>query len=963
MTRIRTLVALIATAALTWSGGFVATPAHAVDVTTDLSAVGQRTFEEISRCVNGEGAQLNVLYLLDSSSSMADTDKDDVRADIVAQSIQQLGYISEARPVSLAISSFDLMYQSRLKWSKLTAKNAPSYAADYQREIAKWDGGGGTNWLDALEGAQRTMAAAPDARNACQIIVWLTDGGINVDGYWDHLDQNVDAMEKICGTNPATGTGVGQAALVDSLRTAGVHLIGVLLQSTSYIEELPKVQGDLELSRQTYMTPITEGQGTVNNFGFTLTGSGEEFTYSCGTAPIPADSAAGTLLIGKDPITLAFQFSTLANRIQGGSQVGVSTSNPHEFQIEAGVNGFDIQLASKTWTLTDPEGKTIATSQDGGVTPGVSVSASGVLTTVRVRDQSVTQGLWSINQRKAPSDEPEVPTPNVFVYSLLNLGFASDKLYAGSSNDISIAATLPGGQPGDLTVYGTATLELTAAGKGAKPTEVSCKASLSTGTFTCPYTPDSVGATNLAASLTLTTKSGIAMAPVLSASRATVEPMPEFPKIDPQSITMSALDGRRGTAKGSLTIVGPTKGDGEVCFADAANVDITKDPLPDRRDSYSFGGVPWNSCIPVASGETKNVEFTVANSQAASGIVAGAIPVALKSKTSDAEPAEQWVGFEFESIRKGTPPWWIVLALLLAGILFPIGLLYLRARSAARLRMKGLQYALVPVTLEFVGDTVSIRREGGDGGFFALDEWQYLSSSVDSPRSYNAPMGMVLRVPMPRNPLTSMDASVEAPTGSRVISSDGTKTLGLSAPLGMRPVDQWVVLVSESQLRGDGSPVSGQMLAFVDPGVGTLEEQGNHIAAEAGTFLAQSPWLLVRQALNSQSGAKHSASEGKGGKKGRGRKSDASPHVASTPDASDPFTISNASGTAIPSDNPFGNLGGDTGTGTGNPFSGLGDASSPAPSSDPFSGLGGQDVKPGNGPTPPATNSDPFAGL
>ena len=156
MTRIRSLVVLIAIAATTLAGGLTAIPAHALDASSDLSAVGQRTFEEISRCVNGEGSQLNVLYLLDSSSSMTDTDKDDVRADIVAQSIQQLGYISESRPVSLAISSFDLEYQSRLKWSKLTSKNAPSYAAEYQREIAKWDGGGGTNWLDALQGAQRT---------------------------------------------------------------------------------------------------------------------------------------------------------------------------------------------------------------------------------------------------------------------------------------------------------------------------------------------------------------------------------------------------------------------------------------------------------------------------------------------------------------------------------------------------------------------------------------------------------------------------------------------------------------------------------------------------------------------------------------------------------------------------------------------------------------------------------------
>ena len=924
---------------------------------SELSAVAKHAFDQVGQCMSGESATLDVLYLLDSSSSLQDTDPKGLRADIVAQSIQQLGFISQSRGVNVAISTFDLSYVPRLPWTKVSAKSAQGLASTVQKAVRDWDGGGGTNWEQALAGAQKTLTSSPQGRSACKVVVWLTDGGINVTGSGDDLTANIEAMDRICGVDPVTIARSASGTIIDELRTSGVHVLGVLLRNDTYLESEPSLNRQRDLSLLSYMKPIVEGTATANDFGFTLQEPGADHEYSCGQTPVPVDAASGAFIVGKDPISLAFEFGSLANRMLSGSPLDISSTNPHVFTIDQGMNGFDIQVASPEWSLSGPNGKVVADSTTKVASGDVTVNEAGVLTTIRVRGVTVKPGSWSIEQSSGP-------TPVVFVYSLLTLKASADGLYAGRENPILVEALGPGGQPARLDEYATAHFSAFAIGRGGAKTDVPCVAASQPAKFSCEFRPDAVGDYRLVGALSLTTKSGASLAPVPLSLVVGVEPVPEFPKIAPTTVQLSPLDGRRGAAQGTIHLEGPARGDGEICFAAASEVKINKDPLPERQSSYTFAGLPWGECISIASGESKDLILSVENDQAASGLVTGTLVVSLKSMTSG-EVLAQSVDFEFESVRQATPPLWLVAGLLLLGILLPLVFLYVRAITAARLSLKGMQTAVIPVRLTFSDGVVSLVKGTGitgDGGLFVLDDWKYLSTSVGRPRTFNAGAGVLLRAHAPRIPINPIEARAEAPQGTRVVSSGGSAAGGHYAQVGLRPLGQWVVVAPESAIGSDQESVDATLVAFVDPSAGALSEQGMSISTSACSPEAGEPWLRMRTALLHQGDATRSSRSGSAKTRKATEGQGNSGHASENP----------ADAVAEGTQSPFDDLGSGA-SHSSNPFDAVlppsGETSAAA---DPFGGLSGSNGPAGPAATRPSepgksrpagSDDDPFAGL
>jgi hypothetical protein len=926
---------------------------------SELSSVARHAFDQVSECMSAEGSKLDVLYLLDSSSSLQDTDPNGLRADIVAQSIQQLGFISQNREVNVAISTFDLTYVARLPWSTVTPESSLALARNAQKAVRGWDGGGGTNWEQALSGAQKTMASAPESRTACKVVVWLTDGGINVTGSGEDLTANIEAMDRICGVDPVSLAPAGTGSTIDELRTSKVHVLGVLLRNDKFLDSESSLNRERDLSLLSYMKPIVEGSGTVNDFGFTLQEPGRDHNYPCGQSPLPADAASGAFIVGKDPISLAFEFGSLANRMLSGSPLEVSSTSPHSFTIDPGINGFDIQIAAADWSLSGSDGKVSVSSAAKGSASDITTSEAGVLTTIRVRGAAVKPGIWSLEQSAGP-------TPGVFVYSLLTLKGSTDGIYAGRKNHILVKALGPAGQPARLEDYATVAFTALAVGRDGSKADIPCTAGSQSAEFTCDFSPNAVGDYRFVGALKLTTKSGEALAPVPLSLSLSVEPIPEFPKVTPTTVQLSPLDGRRGSAQGTIHVVGPARGDGEVCFPSAADVEINQDPLPERRSSYSFSGLPWGECIAVPTGAVKDVVLVVSNDQAASGIVSGTIAVSLKSKTSG-EVLAQSVAFEFESVRQASPPWWLVGGLLLLGILLPLVFLYVRAFTAARLSLKGLQSAVIPVRLSFMDSTVSLARVNGisgDGGLFALDDWKYLSTSVGRPKTFDAGAGVVVRAQSPRVPINPIEARALAPEGYRIISSAGSVPSGRFANVGLRPVGQWVIVAAESGIGSDQEVVDATLIAFVDPSSGALAEQGLAISTSACSPEAEEPWLRMRSGLTHTNESTRSRSSGRS-EAAKARKS--SKPSGRPSQGSEDF----ADSTAHSSRSPFDDLGSGTAH-SGNPF----DAVLPPPgagpaTTDPFGGLGGTSGPLGSGAKPASDSGhpgqisptdDPFAG-
>ena len=853
----RVSLALVAVVVFGLSGVAGPLPVVAADEQTTgaMSEPAQRAFAQIGSCLSKEDSQLNVLYVLDASSSLEeDTDPERLRGKILAQAIDQLGGVAADRPVYFAVSSFDLGYQERRPWEQLTADNVSAAVSWADGQYSWWGAGEATDWESALSGGEATMRKSPNSKTACKMLVWLTDGGINVMGDFNDVDSNLGAMQRICAMDPATGVAVNGPSVMNGLRSSGVHVIGVLLQSDAFLQAL-QARGDAagfqrEKSKFSYVRSIVEGNGRVDSSFFTGR-SGSELEFSCGATPIPADQASGALLIGDSPITLAYQFAALGNRVRGGQQIEVGETFPVRFEVERGINGLSVQLAGSGWQITSPDGEIVADDSAKDAPPGFVISKQGSLVNVRLEGPAVVPGTWQIGMKS-----PVAPA-QVFIYSVLR-GVIDIPQDARAGEPSSMTLAVLDGISGDAVSrsdYLAAEPEVMVGVLGSERLQLACTPDPVLVSYTCPWTPSAVGSVAVSARLVVETVGGSYAYTYLGEFKESVAPSAEFPQISPDSVELSDLNGRNGSATGTLTLIGPERGSGEICIPSAGDIRVVSDVM-ERQSSYLLSGPELGSCVSLAQGEKRTIQISVSNSVAATGTVTAGLPFTLKSSESE-QVAEQQVSVSFESIRQGTPPWWLLLLLVVAGFGLPIALLYAQARAAARLTIKGLQMANVSVTLMLDGDVVEVSRSMPPSEqLFALDDWQYLPLSLGKPRSFMAGAGAVVSARVPRNPLGPISAVVRAASGTRLVSSrkggpsDGPMR-GAFGGMTLNPANQWFIVVTEADLLSDASKIPATLVGFAQPGGGNLEEIGQAIGSAVLDVQAQTAWGGIRRELRS----------------------------------------------------------------------------------------------------------------
>lgn len=881
MMRHRAIVDAFAAALFASSMVTLAGNASAQADEAQLSPIANRAFEQIGTCLQEDGAQLNVLYVLDASSSLAeDTDKSRLRGRILAQALDQLGNLSADREVYYAVSSFDLTYQERKPWTQLTTQNVADATAWAQDQYDWWGAGKATNWLAALQGGDQTMRESPAAKTACKMMIWLTDGGINVNGVKSDSQANVDALEQICATNPINGSPVDVPSVVNSLRSSGVHLVGVLLRSEEYLGTIQGAEKADELSRMSYMLPITESSGPVNNAAFAK-GRGESFNYTCGTSPTPDTQASGALLLGSNPILLAYKFSDLANGIRGGTRIDVGSKFPATFEIEPGINFMSVQLAGAKWVLTDPSGAVVATSGAPSPNPNVSISQQGALANIQVKGDVVVPGKW-----KLEVDDPLAPA-QVYVDVLIDFKPDIPKLKAGEQADITISLMDQiTNEPATASDFQAPIAEVTVQQGAQGKVALDCVIQGQALVFTCPYTPPAVGPATIKASVTLTTLSGKDSIHYNREFHKDVAPEASFPQVAPAVVELSDLDGHHGQAMGSLTLQGPVEGDGQVCFPKLTEVVVVNDAI-DRSAGYSYSGPTWGLCYDVAQGKTLKVPITVTNEAVATGSVEVAFPVKLRSSSSQ-RIAPQEVRLEFDTIRQGAPAPWILLLLVALGVIAPIALLYAQASGASRLALKGLQTAVIPVRLTIADDIVRVVRQAPLGSaLFQLNDWQYLPNSNARPRRFASASGVQLAAKTPRNPIGPLSAEAIAPAGSRVLTSQGRPVDGVRARLGLNPANEWFMVASEAELLSSSQEVSATLVGFANPTGGSMEEVNSELSdkAQDGTLLTG--WSTIRTRLQKGETLK-SSNKKKAAKKARSDKAVSAGAGASTTEPTAP---------------------------------------------------------------------------
>ncbi|ROQ60690.1 hypothetical protein EDF36_1836 [Rathayibacter sp. PhB152] len=789
---IRRALAIVVTALLLVLGlGAAAQPASAATTgtaasTASLTDIGRGAIEDLRTCLSSSDV-LNVYYLVDSSGSLntggddgRGSDPDIARAGILAGSLQELGGLRDSLTVNWGAAFFSRAFEPAVDW-RPWSQESPEALAGVIRDKTP---GGGTNWLAGLQGVQSALQSQPSAGSACQLVIWLTDGEIDLGS----AQATADATNALCGVRiDPDGDELEGNGLLAALRQAGVVVLGTLLADGEQREEAR------------VMWPLVEGSGAY--------GGG---TATCGPAVAPEGSVRGAVVDASDPDALASVFLQLGARIAGGASEALDANG--SFWIDPGVAR--IQAVVKDgWTLQAPASSGLGTLSASATAPEVTVTQSSGVSRLEIAvDRPELQGQWTLT---SPG------TTEVFAFSDLRIVF-DDANQVQRGEDGTLSATLtarvqdPDGQPVDLSVFGQADFTATSAADGATADLPGAAIDAASGVITIPL-PSDVTASELLVTASLdpltTAEHAIELAPVTTQQRIRTVLPAAFPSVA-SPLVLSELTGADGRAEGTLAIQGPTAGgDGQVCLS--AVPTVTSDNA-DRADAWQWSftdesgtALAPGACLDVAQGAARTVTVSAENPVAADSSVAATLPLDLR--TAGGSSAPQTVALSFPSTFpvNAAAIGLVALVLLLLGVLLPLLGLYLFNRAKAKIAMNGsFQRGTIPVeiTPEGVRSALTHGR---------LDErFRYLRSETGVRELPDPELGR-LRAHVPWWPLKAPSYRVGPPAGGEIVASrTGTRGTSAGRPLGnggvefsALPLDVfWAIVVSEQELerpRGD----------------------------------------------------------------------------------------------------------------------------------------------------------------
>jgi hypothetical protein len=327
-----------------------------------------------------------------------------------------------------------------------------------------------------------------------------------------------------------------------------------------------------------------------------------------------------------------------------------------------------------------------------------------------------------------------------------------------------------------------------------------------------------------------------------------VLPPGTYPEVNPNPIKAAdfsqKLEGKAGKAISQITLKAPSRTSGEICF-DA--LQVRNDPKPSRISKFKAAidgkDLTGQQCFSLNPGQDKKVQLTVENKDSADGIASGFINTTLKSDGKSA--VKDKLGIEIPTTTKIN----IILAilifalLLLAGVAIPLALMYLLNSINARLRLRNLYYAQIPVKLDASGNFVTLRRndDSKSSEIFQGDDFRPFSSGEQRQKSLQ--IGAIkLEGKAPRNPFGNVTGLLTANPGT-VITSNQIQSIknpqSYQATGSLNPANMMYLTLTESALenlkkKNDGDhqitqTIEGEISTFVDltSGAGEIVQELN----------------------------------------------------------------------------------------------------------------------------------------
>ena len=351
--QLKRLVSVIALASFAALG--LGVPSNGLAV-SDEPSTGMVALQE---CLQKPGSSLNVLYLMDISTSMhEDSDPDEKRKEMMSSTLEmfnELGAVGDY-PTFFDFVTFGKGGTSDNReaqsWKRLSSENL-SASQDQVEELASNAKavGQGTDWTGGLQLAQQVLKQRLKREpNSCFVMLWMTDGMIDPNGTGStDVVPNPDDIESVHA--------ICNQGLINWFRktSSNTLILGALLDKNKGAKDLNVKKKSISIFRA-----VVEGSGPIGEDVATAYHLSNQGEYVCGSKDEPYLNL-GKMVTAADPSDLTWNFVNLVALARNLALLPVSKTGEIKVVPSAGVieiyakgNG-----ASSKPSLTDASGNDV----------------------------------------------------------------------------------------------------------------------------------------------------------------------------------------------------------------------------------------------------------------------------------------------------------------------------------------------------------------------------------------------------------------------------------------------------------------------------------------------------------------------------------------------------------------------------------------------------------------------------
>ena len=697
--------------------------AEDADSETNQPGFDVRAAIDLRSCLSQKGSVLDVYYLIDNSKSMnsiggkVGTDPNGLRFEAVQNSLAPLIDLASNQDsvVNVAGGLFSKGGETLVRWTEINPDSEDQFAS-FSEDLSR-EAGGGTNWVEGLKEAQKQLLAQKGTPGKhCQMLVWLTDGGIDIE---QDTVKTSAGIEELCGLAPTRiGTSAQEKGLMFDIRKSGIVLQGVIVeQAPGTGEELGQNPQKIRDSKVSYFDSVVYGSGQVDAYYFNnetpLTG-----VFNCGqTVP----GAQGQVLRIKDAGELKDTFQELVTCItESCTQLPpasvVCDGETCSIAVPKGIASMQISVPSEfnADSITAPNGS-------GACLPEACSSEKEIKNSGTVRILVNNQaGVWTI----ATAEK----SLNPLLFSELEI--TADPIEIDPfAREISVEIGLSQGVKVAYSQENYESLQFNATVRFATGESEPAKIASSTDGWQLTWspsakTPEGITPKDVVISLAATAGGeGSAIPPLKLAGIEQVflviqKNLESYPSIvnpiEGGTLLFSPIEGNAGVGKAEITVRGPKSNAGAVCWDDDADglvgayIDSQSQVSRDISAALDSSSLEVITCpsgqqgIAVPQNAEIVIPIDLMSTDQADGLLTGTIELSLYGP--EGEPGfPRFIEFQAETtVVKSGIAFWIVLSILtLLGVGVPYAalILFARRQAAFSAQLNGTRWALLPATV------------------------------------------------------------------------------------------------------------------------------------------------------------------------------------------------------------------------------------------------------------------------